>query len=169
MPKVSQEQHQLACIHEAAHAIMFHVMGYHVIKATALLPEERARRDLGETAYIDEPADDLQSTERMAIAICAGYVAEMIFFYCVERFDGEDIIQLCNRDGGYEAGYAHHICDHTADDLFETVIFKARRYLQSTSIANAVHQLAALLHRTGEANYGQIASIARRNGAAPLF
>ena len=95
---------------------------------------------------------------------------EAMYYYKLKRFDGEDVIQLCNRDGGYEAGYAAYICDHTTeDDLFETVIFKTKRYLQTPHISNAVYDLAAYLNQVGEADHDEIAGIARHHGVTALF
>lgn len=170
MPKLNLELHKLACIHEAAHAIMLNLMGFHVIKAVALMPEARARRDVGETVYHLTPSDDPLDIERLAIGICAGYVAELLYHYGVERFDGEDVIQLCNRDGGYEAGYAHHICEHsTGDELFEQVILKTKHYLKTPSIVKAVQELADLLHRIGEVDHDRIINITYENGLRQLF
>ena len=169
MPKVSIDQHNLACIHEAAHAIIFHLMGFEVARAVALMPEARVRRDLGETVYFASESRSPKDTEKLAIGMCAGYVAELIHYYGIERFEGEDVIQLCNRDGGYEAGYAHHLCHFDlGEDAFEDVITKTKRLLQAPNIAMSVFELAALLHRYGTANYFQILTITRHNGLIPI-
>lgn len=165
MPKASIEQHKLACIHEAAHAIMFHYMGFHVVKAVALMPEDRVRRELGETVYRLTPSNEPQDVERLAIGICAGYVAEMLYHYGIERFEGEDVLQLCNRDGGYEIGYACHICDFCiGEDAFEDVILKTKRLLQTPTINASVYDLAAVLHRYGTADHSLILAVTRYNG-----
>jgi hypothetical protein len=115
--------------------------------------------------YFASESSSPRDTEKLAIGMCAGYVAELIHYYGVERFEGEDVIQLCNRDGGYEAGYAHHICHFDlGEDAFEDVITKTKCLLQTPSVAMSVFELAALLHRYGTANYCDILKITRHNG-----
>lgn len=107
-------------------------MGFHVFKAVALMPEARVRCDLGETIYHLTPSDEPKNVEQLAIGICTGYLAEMIYYFKIKRFYSEGAIEFCNRADGYEVAYAAFIYDHTPeDDLFETVIFKTKRYLQT--------------------------------------
>ncbi len=93
MPKLELELelHRLTCIHEAAHAVLFYHMGFHVLAASVLMPGDRIRDHLGSINYLLENSDDQLATERLVIGLSAGYVAEMLY-NGIGRFEGEDVI-----------------------------------------------------------------------------
>ncbi len=163
MALLDNETHLIACIHEAAHAVLLRYMGFIVLSVSVVMPGDRFRRTVGNTSYLKHETDDPAAVEALAIGICAGYVAEFIY-YGVEEFESEDVLQFCNREGGYEVGYAAYICEHCLEgDGFDRVIIKTIRYLKTPNISTAVTQLSDLLHRAGEVRERQIFQIMHKN------
>ena len=156
MIRIDRTTHMMACFHEAAHAILFHEMGFYVLGASVVRQGAKVRDSVGVTKWIDK-ADTDEVLWRRAIGYCAGYVCEMLA--CgIDRFEPDDVIRFCDNDGGYEVGYAAHICEFClVDDAFEMVIKKAKALLLTPRIAEAVNLLAGWLHEDGQIEHGQIA------------
>jgi hypothetical protein len=155
--RLDRTTHQLACLHEAAHCVLLHVLGFKVLGASVVGEGEKFRHGAGCTIWIDYLGDDPEMLINKCVGLCGGYVAEMLALGV--EFEAEDVIRFCDRDNGYEVGFAAHICDFMDDpDAYESVIHKTKEYLLSRPIISAVVSLADTLHQLGEIEPQHIAA-----------
>ncbi len=147
--------HMVICLHEAAHAAVFHYVGFHVVGASAIGLGSKLNRTLGRTEWIGDNSDNPDAVKRVAMGSCAGYVVEMLG-YGIEEFTSFDLAEFCN--GADEVCYSDYRCDYfIGDNAFNDVVQETVKFLLRRDVSRAVSCMADILAEHGKIDHRQIA------------
>lgn len=145
------------CLHEAAHAAVFHYVGFHVVGASAIGIGSKLKRTLGRTEWFGDRSDTPDAVKRVAMGSCAGYVVEMLV-YGIEQFTSMDLAEFCN--GADEVCYSDYRCDYfIGDNAFNDVVQETIKFLLRRDVSRAVSLMADILAEHGKIDHRQIAEV----------